>query len=173
LILVTIGLGGGMWGFSRLVSEMDRIAGSIDEKVVMQIGATDYEPENSEYFTFLARNEMDQFYRDARVVVCHAGVGSILTAIKYNKPLVLVPRVKRYGEILDDHQRQIAGELEGKGVAVVYDINTLESAIKTATPGEFHSEREGLISKLRGYLKELEPELNGAQNGCDRAQKGQ
>ncbi|MHC1578885.1 MAG: glycosyltransferase, partial [Dehalococcoidia bacterium] len=103
-----------MHAFERLVREMDRIAGELDEEVVMQIGSTDYEPKNCQYFKFMAADEMEKLYARARVVVCHAGIGSILTVLKYSKPLILVPRMKRYGEHIDDHQLEIAREMESR-----------------------------------------------------------
>jgi beta-1,4-N-acetylglucosaminyltransferase len=154
LIFVTVG---GMRAFERLVKEMDRIAGELDEQVVMQLGSTDYEPKNCDYFRFMPRNDMEEFHAGARVVVCHAGSGSILTTLAHNKPLVLVPRLKRYGEVFDDHQLEIAREMESRGVTVVYDISNLESAIENVNirPMEFRSETT-LVRRLKEYLDQLE-----------------
>lgn len=154
LIFVTVG---GMRAFERLVREMDRIAGKLDEQVVMQLGSTDYEPKNCDYFRFMPRNDMEEFYVGARVVVCHAGTGSILTALEHNKSLVLVPRMKRYGEVFDDHQLEIAQEMEAQGVAVVYDISNLQSAVKNVdiSPVEFKGET-ALVHRLKEYLDRLE-----------------
>jgi beta-1,4-N-acetylglucosaminyltransferase len=154
LIFVTVG---GMRAFERLVKEMDRIAGELDEQVVMQLGSTDYEPKNCDYFRFMPRNDMEEFHAGARVVVCHAGSGSILMTLAHNKPLVLVPRLKRYGEVFDDHQLEIAREMESRGVTVVYDISNLESAIENVNirPMEFRGETT-LVRRLKEYLDQLE-----------------
>ena len=153
LIFVTVG---GMRAFDRLIREMDRIAGKVDEKVVMQIGFTGYEPKNCDYFRFMPRNEIEELYAGAKVVVCHAGIGSILTAMKYNKPLVIVPRAKRYGEHIDDHQLDIAREMENRGITVVYDISKLESAVGNVdvTPVEFKGETD-LVRRLKEYLERI------------------
>lgn len=154
LIFVTVG---GMRAFERLIREMDRIAGELDEQVVMQIGSTDYEPKNCDYFKFMSVNEIEELYARARVVVCHAGIGSILTATQYNKPLILVPRMKRYGEHIDDHQLEIAREMEGRGITVVYDISNLESAVENVNIGpiEFKGETT-LVDRLKDYLDRME-----------------
>ena len=149
MIFVTVG---GMHGFDRLVTEMDRIAGEIDERVVMQIGTTPYDPRNCEHYSFMPAKEMDDLYAGARVVVCHAGIGSILTARRHNKPLVLVPRMKRYGEHIDDHQLEIARQMEARGVPVVYELGNLQSAIENATTT--HVPESGGGSHLVGRLKE-------------------
>jgi len=153
LIFVTVG---GMRAFERLIREMDRIAGKVDEEVVMQIGSTDYEPKSCDYFRFMPANEIEELYAGARVVVCHAGIGSILTAVKYNKPLILVPRLQRYGEVFDDHQLEIAREMESRGMAVVYDTSNLESAVENmdTRPVEFRNETT-LVHRLKEYLDQI------------------
>ena len=157
MIFVTVG---GMRAFERLVKEMDGIAGELDEQVVMQLGSTDYEPKNCDYFRFMPRNDIEEFYAGARVVVCHAGGGTILTALEHNKPLVLVPRMKRYGEVFDDHQLEIARKMEAQGAAVVYDISKLKSAIGNVNTGLSKFSAGGnLAGALKEYLDQLEQQL--------------
>jgi beta-1,4-N-acetylglucosaminyltransferase len=153
LIFVTVG---GMRAFERLVIAMDRVAGELDEEVVIQTGSTDYEPENCKYFKFMAADEMEELYASTRVVVCHAGIGTILTAMQHNKPLILVPRMKRYGEHIDDHQLEIAREMESRGATVVYDVNDLKSAVEDVNMMSIKFESETtLISRLKEYLDRM------------------
>jgi beta-1,4-N-acetylglucosaminyltransferase len=154
LIFVTVG---GMRPFERLVKQMDLIAGKVDEEVVMQVGSTGYEPSNCHYLRFMPGNEIEKLYARARVVVCHAGIGSILTALKYSKPLILVPRMKKHGEHIDDHQLEIAREMERRGTTVVYDISKLQSALENvkASPVQLTSETS-LVPRLKDYLNQLE-----------------
>ena len=154
LIFVTVG---GMRAFERLVCQMDLIAGELDEQVVIQIGSTKYEPKNCDYFRFMSRNDMERLYTDARVVVSHAGTGSILTALEYDKPLVLVPRLKKYGEVFDDHQLELARQMEAQGVAVVHEIGNLEDAIRSATtPLRQLSTGGTLVDRLKGYINQID-----------------
>ncbi len=148
MIFVTVG---GMRAFERLVREMDRIASELDDRVVMQIGSTDYEPVNCDYFRFVPRSEIEKLFTEARVVVSHAGTGSILTALEHNKPLVLVPRTKKSGEVFDDHQLEIAGEMANRGITVVYDTSNLASAIRNVNAS---LPNPGAGSNLAGRLKE-------------------
>lgn len=155
MILVTIGL---MYGFDRLIKEMDEIAGRMDEEVIMQIGETTYEPKNARYFRFASKEEMDGLYDDARVVVCHAGVGSILTALERGKPIIAVPRRKKYGEHVDDHQLDIAGEMEKEGrITVVCDVGELEGALRTICGGHGIkiTSTNMLTKKLKEYVDGL------------------
>lgn len=151
--------------FDRLVKEMDRIAAGLDEKVVMQIGYTDYVPKNAEYFSFMPLDEIENFYRLARVVVCHAGIGTIMTAMKYSKQIVLVPRFKRYGEVHNDHQLEIATEFEKEGIAVIVrDIRDLDKAIRNISDCHVNESIERfkqgnkLINGLKEYLMDVESE---------------
>jgi UDP-N-acetylglucosamine--N-acetylmuramyl-(pentapeptide) pyrophosphoryl-undecaprenol N-acetylglucosamine transferase len=71
--------------------------------------------------------------RDAEVVITHAGVGSAVTAIRAGKKPVLVPRLARYGEHVDDHQLQLAERLAEFGLAVVWTPETpLEGLVAEA-----------------------------------------
>jgi len=156
LILVTVGL---MYGFERLVKEMDGIAGRMDEAVIMQIGDTTYKPKNAIYFRFTSNEGIDRLYEDARVVVCHAGVGSILTALEHGKPVIAVPRRKKYGEHVDDHQLDIAGEMEKEGrITVVHDVGELEDVLTNVSAGSVAKvEKDGiLVNALKNYLEELD-----------------
>ena len=153
MIFVTVG---GMRGFPRLVVEMDRIAGQIDEQVVMQIGSTSYMPRNCDHFRYMSRDELRKVYARARLVVSHAGTGSILAALEQGRPLVLVPRLKEYREVFDDHQLEVARELETQGVAVVHDIAGLESAIQNVGTGPARPAGGGdLVMRLKEYLDRL------------------
>lgn len=136
---------------------LDKLKARVEEEVIMQIGEAIYEPKNAKYFRFASREEMDRLCEDARVVVCHAGVGSILTALEHGKPVVAVPRRKKYGEHIDDHQLDIAGEMEKEGrITVVHDVSKLESAIKNVGSNltDLKSEKK-LVSKLKDYLNPL------------------
>ena len=157
MIFVTVGAG--KIGFERLVKEMDRVASKINEKVIMQIGITEYQPVNAEHFRFLPRNEIEELYKNARVIVCHAGIGTILTALEYSKPTIVVPRLKEYGEHHDTHQLEIANELEREGkIIAIYNISELEDALRNVGENPVHvgSERMGLVNALRRYIRSLE-----------------
>ena len=153
MIFVTIGV---MYGFERLVTRMDEIAGKISELVVMQIGETPYEPKYARYFKYTSRDEMEDLYRNARIIVGHAGVGTITKALEYKKPVILVPRIKKYKESINDHQLEIAKELEKEGTAtIVYNIGDLESALKTVHFNDTYQVENMLVKNLKGYLDQI------------------
>lgn len=153
LIFVTVGT---MYGFQRLIKEMDEIAKNIDEEVIMQIGDTTYEPINTKYFRFASREEMNQIYINSRVVVCHAGVGSILSAIEHMKPVIVVPRRKEYGEVVDDHQLEITREFQKEGIIkAVYDLYELKNIMKEPINSIYIKNENILAKRLKEYLNQL------------------
>jgi len=151
LIFVTIGMH--TKGFDRLVKKMDEIAGNIDEEVIIQTGGTNFEPKNAKWFDFTTEEEIKVLCRKASVVVTHAAM-SILDAWGQGKPAVVVPRLKIYNEVIDDHQVDFARELEKEGkVIAVYDIDMLEEALKKANiePPKLAKDRR-LVSALKNYV---------------------
>jgi UDP-N-acetylglucosamine transferase subunit ALG13 len=137
---------------------MDEIAGRIQEKVVMQIGSTAYLPRNAHWFRFADYEEMERLSREARVVVTHAGAGSIITALKAEAAVVVVPRLSRYDEHIDDHQLQLARALSSDGrVTAVYEVGELENVLQSvAGPRQKGNRADRLIKALRSCLEEFE-----------------
>jgi UDP-N-acetylglucosamine transferase subunit ALG13 len=83
--------------FDRLVRSMDEYAKDRSEEVVIQAGFSKYEPSHARWFRFVETDEeMDRLYKDADVIVAHGGAGTAITALRLNKPLVILPRLARY-----------------------------------------------------------------------------
>jgi UDP-N-acetylglucosamine transferase subunit ALG13 len=70
--------------------------------------------------------ELAMAIREADVVITHAGAGSALTALEMGRLPVLVPREAAYGEHVDDHQQQVARELQRRGLAISCSIANLD-----------------------------------------------
>lgn len=157
MIFVTIGTS--KFSFHRLIKEMDRIAAKIDEKVIIQIGVTEYVPKNAEYFRFAPKKDIEKLCQKARIIVCHDGAGSIMTAFQFNKPVVVVPRMLRHEECEYDSKSDLARELEGRQIIkVVWDIRDLENMIKSVGEGGHYnmkSERDSLVHKLREHINSV------------------
>ncbi len=96
---------------------MDEVASDLDETVIMQIGHTDYQPTRAEFFRFVQTDEeIQQLMKRARLVVSHAGVGTILRALRVCRPIIVVPRSAALKEHVDDHQMEIAKAFSGLGL---------------------------------------------------------
>ncbi len=146
--------------FTRLIKKMDEVAGRLDEEVVMQIGSVPYEPQHAKYFSHTSYQESLSYFQRASLVVGHGGAGTILNALKFGVPIVVVPRSQHYGEHFDDHQMELAQRLVGNElIRVVYDVEEIESAVREMLDrgrkldkGKAHVERDALIKTIRGFV---------------------
>ncbi len=130
--------------------------GKIGERVVMQTGNSVYEPKNCEFFKFVGAEKFDSLYRDADTIICHAGAGSIINAMKNGKHLIIVPRLKKFNEHNDDHQLDLAEAMENGGKAVcVRDVENLPGAINTARTQAVQKRNDMLKNKIGDYLESL------------------
>ncbi len=155
MIFVTVGTH--TQGFERLIKAMDELVGSgkIKENVVMQIGNTKYEPKNCEYFRFESFKKILELNRSARVIITHAGAGCIITALQFGKTLIIVPRYKKFGEHVNDHQCDLASALDKERKAInVSDISSLEAALKSVSRLAKERKKSALVSNLAAYLNQ-------------------
>ena len=97
--------------FDRLVKAMDEVAPGLQEAIFGQIGNARVKPANFESVDFLAPREFKQHFDAARVIVGHAGIGTILSGLKAEKPLVLMARRVAFGEHRNDHQLATVSQL--------------------------------------------------------------
>ncbi len=124
--------------------------------MVIQTGNSVYEPKNCEFFKFVGAEKFDSLYREADTIICHAGAGSIINAMKNNKHLVIVPRLKKFGEHNDDHQLDLAEAMERKKKAIcVRDVENLAGAIGAAKEKTTHGRSNELKNKIEKYLESL------------------
>jgi beta-1,4-N-acetylglucosaminyltransferase len=158
VILVTVGLHDRP--FDRLVRAGDGMASLTQEPVIIQRGCTGYEPVHAAWFDAVPAGQMEALVAQARVVVSHTGAGSVLAAQRAGVPLVLVPRLRCWGESIDDHQQQLAAALAVQGRAFVLDDVSplaLYRAVIRARPGAEASPGTALQQALRGWLDAVSP----------------
>ena len=63
-------------------------------------------------------SELDGLLGTADIVISHAGTGSAIAALEQGKRPILAPREVGLGEIGDNHQTQLADELDRRGLAL-------------------------------------------------------
>ena len=154
MILVTTGTNGA--AFDRLLRAVDRLGG--DERVVVQHGPSTLRPRNSDCFDYVSFPELVELVQQARVVITHAGVGSILVALMNEKKPIVVPRLPGFHEIVDNHQRDLARKLSSAGlVTLVEDVERIAEAVDGAsrTNGSNGRRTTALADDLGRYLDDL------------------
>lgn len=150
MILVTVGTSD--QPFDRLLDSVAPL--SEREEVIVQHGASAVRPPGADCVAFLRYDDLLDRMRQARAIVTHAGVGSIMAARLVGKRPFVVPRLRDLGEAVDDHQLELATKLDEAGlVRLVSDPAALSSALSEAAPAVNGSRHDAaLVDELREYL---------------------
>jgi UDP-N-acetylglucosamine transferase subunit ALG13 len=113
--------------FDRLIKAVDRWACAKNRHdIFAQIGTGGWQPQFVSFATLLEPPEFNECLASAQVVVGHAGMGTILSALQNSKPILVMPRRGYLGETRNDHQMATARcLLEGGRVNVAFDEEEL------------------------------------------------
>ena len=148
--------------FDRLVLAMDLWAGQHlnSADVLMQVGDSDVEPKHTRHVRQLSPGEFRRACQDADLLVAHAGMGTVLTALELGKPLVVLPRLGSKRETRNDHQVATARWLADRpGIWVAQheqDLPALLDALMPLPTGTLHrsqSAQPRLIVGLRAFFQ--------------------
>ena len=149
---------GTLFPFDRLVRAVDSAVGKrlIEDEVFAQIGHGGFEPRNMEYVETLDKEAFDEKVGCAVCVISHAGMGSIIAALSRNKPLLVMPRMKRFGEHVNDHQVDIAKKFEEYGhLLVARDVADLPDVIdklRNFVPKERSAAPRAVADRISRFL---------------------
>ena len=110
MIFVTVGTQ--KFLFDRLLKDIDELLEEnvIKDEVVCQAGYSNYVPKNYQIIKFLNNQEYEDIIAKCDFMITHGGVGSILHGLNRSKKIIAYPRVKLYGEHVDDHQLEIVAK---------------------------------------------------------------
>lgn len=133
MIFVTVGTNEAR--FDRLLRAVARL--DVDEAMVVQHGhSTALGPPQAELVAFLSFDEMVETIRRARIVVTHAGVGSIMVALANERHPIVVPRLGANGEAVDDHQLQLGRRFGAAGLVTLVEApEDLRDALRAPADG--------------------------------------
>jgi len=128
VIFVTVGT---QLAFDRLVNAVDAWAGAHqDLEFFAQIGPTTIRPKFMAHAEFLPPSRVSELMLKSDLIVSHAGMGSILSALKYRKPILIMPRKAGLHEHRNDHQLATAKWLAGRqGVNVAWDESEVSARL--------------------------------------------
>lgn len=119
--------------FNRLVEYMDQLAMHIelDDEVIIQIGYSTYKPKYCTWQRLFPYQEMIENVAKARIVITHGGPSSFIMPLQIGKIPIVVPRQKKFGEHVNDHQMDFCmavSERQGN-IIVVEDIGNMKNTI--------------------------------------------
>lgn len=153
MIFLTVGT---QLPFPRLTAAMDQYAAEHEEPVIGQIGVETEERPHIDARSMISPNDFNDLFNRARVIVAHAGIGTILSAKRFCRPLIILPRRFDYGEHRNDHQVATAEALRHlPGIYIASDACDLPPLLEclslvpaTGESGPSHSTLVDGISKF-------------------------
>lgn len=152
----------------RAVDEWGRLHPRSD--IFAQIGSSDFRPKYVDFTKFLNPTEFNRVMRAAKVIVAHAGMGSIISALELGKPIVVMPRKGALRETRNDHQVATAKRFGAQGRVVVAQderdfLGKLDYALTLPETERIDLEASPrLIATIRAFLdndlSELDPAIS-------------
>jgi beta-1,4-N-acetylglucosaminyltransferase len=156
VIFLTVGT---QFPFDRLVRAIDHLfeEGLMSEGVFGQIGQSTYTPRHFQAVASLEKKAYDKYFRQASAIISHAGMGAITMALDHDKPLLVMPRQKKYKEVVSDHQGPLADKFEALGhILVARDEAQLREKVaqlRFFVPRPREAEPDAVARNIRRFLE--------------------
>ena len=143
--------------FKRLIDYFENL--DTDEEIIVQSGLTNYISNKLKIEKFFSNEGLEKNIQDARIVITHGGVGTIINALNHHKVVIACARLAKYHEHHNDHQVQIIDEFEKAGyLLALRDGDDIKEVLKRAenfVPKQYESNTENFVKKLDDYLSGL------------------
>ncbi|MFN8436181.1 MAG: glycosyltransferase [Cytophagales bacterium] len=138
--------------FDRLIKALDEIAPQLGgQEIIAQVAGSDYKPQHIKTYDFMAPADFSKYFKNADFVIAHAGMGTIISALVDEKPLIIIPRLTKYKEHRSDHQLATANKIkELNYVHVVLNEEELKNKVLEMCNGNTNR----LLHKLGNYASE-------------------
>lgn len=157
LIFVTTGT---QFAFDRLISQVNEWAGEKKSiRVIAQTANSEKSFDNIETVDFLTPKEYSSYIEQSKVIVGHAGMGTIITGFEQKKPLILMARKYEFGEHRNNHQQSTVDKFTNtKGIYIANDEKQLLTLLQNYQKLDYAREsdtknKERLIEFLSNEIK--------------------
>lgn len=163
MIFVTVGTD---LPFDRLVRVVDSWAAETGrDDVFAQIGECGWEPSHIRFTHFLQPPEFIEQFNSASMIISHAGMGTILSALHYGKPILVMPKRASLREHRNEHQLATARHMkEMARVNVAFDetelrqqLDQIDTLLPSRQIGSHAS--DSLIQGLKQFIASVAAEL--------------
>lgn len=155
--MIFITTGSRSFQFNRLLKAVDEAIelGLIKDKVFAQIGDSDYKIKNYKFYAFLNHDEFNEKIGEAEIVLTHGGTGVIVNSVKAGKKVIAVPRLKEFGEVVDDHQIELVKAFDNLGI-ITPCFDCTPEGISHAISSAKNKEVKPYISNTKNVLDSIE-----------------
>lgn len=132
---VFVTVGNALVPFDRLLRMVDEALYEVDAEGVCQHGVSAIRPRGLQPVETLSRKAFDDVLLTSDRVVCHAGVGTLWSALRAGHTPIVVPRRRALNEIVNDHQLEICDALSAADqIRVVTSSADLVRELRTGPP---------------------------------------
>lgn len=129
MIFVTVGTDLPFDRMIRVIDDWARVTGRSD--LFAQIGEGGWAPRYMPFKEFLQPLDFSNIVQEASIIISHAGMGTILSALLHRKPILVMPKMAELGEHRNDHQVATARRMQQlRNVNVAFDENELRSRLE-------------------------------------------
>lgn len=155
-----VAVGNATQPFNRLIDAALGVAEMLPQPIVIQHGNTHCDDSRIVKHRFLQTELFERMIEQAEIIICHAGAGCVIQAIRAGKVPLVMPRRKRFMEHVDDHQVMFAELLtETRRARIIEDAHTLRLSLAEALgkPARAPSSplEPMLVKELSAVLREL------------------
>ena len=140
--MIFVSLGTMNMPFIRMAKAVDEYAATVEEEVIVQTGHTDYAYKHAKAFKSCTKPEMQDYIRQASILILQGGWGTISEAMELRKKIVVIPRHDKTEHIHD--QFQLVRKLDELGCVIgVFDEKDLPTALEKAKSFHFNKIKKG------------------------------
>lgn len=145
--------------FTRPLVEIEAAAqgGLLKQPIVVQSGNTVYASQHIQLVPFFGREELEQMYENATLVICQAGVGSIMLGLRKQKRVIAIARLAKYDEHIDDHQLEILDVFSKSGAVLPWkgtgDLREVLARAENFVSAGYPFGQEKISSAVLEYLQ--------------------
>lgn len=145
--------------FDRLLNAILASKFIKDNDVYVQLGYTKGEYEGIHCQEYYSEEELMHQIDIADLIITHAGVGAIVSALKLKKRVIVVPRLGEFKEQNNDHQVQIMERFDKQGYIIpCTDLTKLDETVNNAynfEPKDYVTEKQGIIDEITNFINSL------------------
>lgn len=159
--MIFVAVGTQKFQFNRLLEEIDTLVkkGVITESVIVQNGHSAFHSSHCDTVDFMSNEEFQKTISDCRILITHAGIGTIIKGLEKQKKIIVVPRQKAFHEHVDEHQNEIAQKFEAMGyVRVCRNMEELEAcyrSIDNFSPKAFQLHYSNTVDFINNQLAKI------------------
>lgn len=156
MILVLLGTQNN--SFHRLLEEVQKNIENkkIKEEVIVQKGYTKFESQDMKMYTEIPIDELNKLIDQADLIITHGGVGSIISSIKKGKKVIAVPRLEKYKEHVNDHQKDIVETFNQSGYIIgIENVEQLGEAldkVESFIPKKYISDNSKMLKIIEDFI---------------------